>query len=326
MNGIDVLRLHSASPAGLADSSRLAAKARAETPGPTSVPSAPDRVQTAEQRLRRNRPEEGPPPTGAGGPGVDFSFGDFLDLINPLQHIPIVSTIYRAITGDEISGPAKILGGMLFGGPIGFIAAAFDTIVAQATGRDLGETVLAAFADPEEPPNPQLAARQDGVPEDSALMDSAPVESAPIAAHNPAQVLNRKDPFGLARGLATPIAATPGALAPVAASNAPLPARSAWPLAAEFPGQDASPVPALALAAVPALAPAHVPARAPVIGVELISTGTPNPGNQYLIPNIATADRGFAERMLEALDKYETQASERLRNSNPAAHRIDLDL
>jgi hypothetical protein len=63
-----------------------------------------------------------------------------------------------------------------------------------------------------------------------------------------------------------------------------------------------------------------------VIEVELISTAAPRPGNQHLIPGFATTDRGFAERMLEALDKYETQASERLRNSNPAAHRIDLEL
>ena len=31
-----------------------------------------------------------------------FGFDDVLDAINPLQHIPIVSTIYRAITGDKI--------------------------------------------------------------------------------------------------------------------------------------------------------------------------------------------------------------------------------
>ncbi|MDP6473864.1 MAG: hypothetical protein QF894_03030 [Alphaproteobacteria bacterium] len=35
--------------------------------------------------------------------GADgFGFDDFLDLINPLQHIPIISTIYREITGDTI--------------------------------------------------------------------------------------------------------------------------------------------------------------------------------------------------------------------------------
>ncbi|HEY4164992.1 MAG TPA: hypothetical protein VGM59_18140, partial [Dongiaceae bacterium] len=38
--------------------------------------------------------------------GADGKFGwdDFLDVINPLQHIPIVSQIYRAITGDQING------------------------------------------------------------------------------------------------------------------------------------------------------------------------------------------------------------------------------
>lgn len=328
MNGIDEIRLHSAGPAGLADPGRLAAKVGAGTTGPAAVPPAPnqalepDRPQTAEQRLRRNRAEEGPSPTGAGGPAVDLSFGDFLDLINPLQHIPVVSTIYRTITGDEISGPAKILGGMLFGGPIGFIASAFDTIVAQATGRDMGETVLAAFAGPEESPAPQLAARQDiKVPaeQDGAPEDGAPGDSAPIASHVPAQALNHKDPFGLARGVAAPIVTTPGALAPAslapaAAPSAPLPAQNARPLATVSPGPDTSPLIAAA------------PARAPVIGVELISTGAPKPGNQHLIPSIANADRGFAERMLEALDKYEIQASERLRSSGPAAHYLDLDL
>ena len=31
-----------------------------------------------------------------------FTFFDFLDVINPLQHIPVVSTLYRSLTGDEI--------------------------------------------------------------------------------------------------------------------------------------------------------------------------------------------------------------------------------
>ncbi|MGB6086494.1 MAG: hypothetical protein WBF74_07845, partial [Parvibaculum sp.] len=32
----------------------------------------------------------------------EFGFSDFLDVINPLQHIPIVSSIYRELTGDEL--------------------------------------------------------------------------------------------------------------------------------------------------------------------------------------------------------------------------------
>ncbi|MCH7891261.1 MAG: hypothetical protein IH921_07140, partial [Gemmatimonadetes bacterium] len=77
-------------------------------------------------------------------PERELSFGDFLDVINPLQHIPIVGTIYRAITGDEISPAARIFGGFLFGGPLGFVTAIANAIFEEASGQDLGETVLAA--------------------------------------------------------------------------------------------------------------------------------------------------------------------------------------
>ncbi len=78
-------------------------------------------------------------------PEREFSFGDFLDIINPLQHIPIIGTIYRALTGDEISPSASIFGGFLFGGPLGFVIAIANAIFEEASGQDMGETVLAAL-------------------------------------------------------------------------------------------------------------------------------------------------------------------------------------
>lgn len=48
-----------------------------------------------------------------------FTFGDIIDIINPLQHIPIVNSIYRKITGDVIAPAMEIAGGALFGGPLG---------------------------------------------------------------------------------------------------------------------------------------------------------------------------------------------------------------
>lgn len=48
-----------------------------------------------------------------------FSFGDILDIVNPLQHIPIVNSIYRKITGDTIAPVMQVAGGALFGGPLG---------------------------------------------------------------------------------------------------------------------------------------------------------------------------------------------------------------
>lgn len=40
-----------------------------------------------------------------------FRFGDLIDIVNPLQHVPIVSWAYRALTGDTIAPAAKVLGG-----------------------------------------------------------------------------------------------------------------------------------------------------------------------------------------------------------------------
>lgn len=73
------------------------------------------------------------------------SFWDVLDVINPLQHIPIVNTIYRELTGDQIGVAARLAGGTLFGGPIGFAAAAVNSAIESETGQDAGGHLLALF-------------------------------------------------------------------------------------------------------------------------------------------------------------------------------------
>lgn len=72
-----------------------------------------------------------------------FSFGALIDIINPLQHIPVVGTVYRSLTGDTIGPASRIAGGTLFGGVFGLIASSIDTAVKEETGRDIGQHVLA---------------------------------------------------------------------------------------------------------------------------------------------------------------------------------------
>lgn len=89
---------------------------------------------------------------GRGAPNIvndEFfgSVGDFLDLINPLQHIPVVSTIYRAVTGDAIGTGAQLAGSALFGGPLGLVASLADMILTQETGKDMGANMLALVTD-----------------------------------------------------------------------------------------------------------------------------------------------------------------------------------
>ncbi len=79
-----------------------------------------------------------------------LTFADLIDIINPLQHIPLISTFYRNITGDTIDPAARIAGGALFGGPIGVALAVANTISNQIDGKDIGERVLALFKGQEE--------------------------------------------------------------------------------------------------------------------------------------------------------------------------------
>ena len=54
---------------------------------------------------------------------TNLTFLDIVDAVNPLQHIPLISSIYRNISGDSISEVPKFVGGALYGGPLGLIAA-----------------------------------------------------------------------------------------------------------------------------------------------------------------------------------------------------------
>lgn len=73
-----------------------------------------------------------------------FNFYDILDIINPLQHLPVVSTLYRKIRDDELAAAPRVLGGALFGGAIGFGAALVNAVIEQVSGRDVGEHVMVA--------------------------------------------------------------------------------------------------------------------------------------------------------------------------------------
>ncbi len=75
-----------------------------------------------------------------------FTFFDFLDIVNPLQHIPVVNTIYRSITGDQIDPGSKIAGGTVFGGPFGAALAGVDVAVEYGTGKDIADHAVAFFS------------------------------------------------------------------------------------------------------------------------------------------------------------------------------------
>lgn len=103
------------------------------------------------------------PPDGAGFKpfGDDgLTFADVIDIVNPLQHVPILSSFYRKLTGDTIDPAIRIAGGALFGGPLGAIASTMAVAVNEARRAPVDEAPAgdAQLAEPASPNKPPLAA------------------------------------------------------------------------------------------------------------------------------------------------------------------------
>lgn len=134
-----------------------------------------------------------------------FSFRDFIDMINPLQHLPVISTIYRKLSGDEIGDAPRVVGGAIFGGFLGslvtgVVSALANVFSSRTTGKDLGDHVMAmakpaqpetakvshsdhaAMANPATPPAPEMA-----TPEPVAMQQATPAERLAAGELQPAQ-------------------------------------------------------------------------------------------------------------------------------------------
>jgi len=76
-----------------------------------------------------------------------FGFGDLLDMVNPLQHLPVVGYLYRELTGDGIKPVSKIVGGGLYGGFAGAAVGLVDTAITYETGKSLTGNVVSFVTD-----------------------------------------------------------------------------------------------------------------------------------------------------------------------------------
>ena len=179
-----------------------------------------------------------------------FTIDDVIDVVNPLQHIPLVSTVYRWLTGDTISPAAELAGGALYGGAVGFASAAATIALDGLTGGSTDQQVMVALLGPS--PFAAEPAAASPAP-DMAAVPASPQAPAPIElAQSPAD--DEGVPTSRGAGLASAALAAPDqalqeipaglieslSQAPVASGN---PAISALPPAAsaEPPATSAQP-------------------------------------------------------------------------------------
>lgn len=133
-----------------------------------------------------------------------FGFDDFLDIINPLQHIPFVSSLYREITGDQINPGARMVGGAIFSGGVGLAISFANSAIEDSTGKDVGEHFIALFggsddAAPEqmlaETPDVVKAPTAEAIP--AATPPPKPEVPAILPAAPPAEEAPAMTPIGL---------------------------------------------------------------------------------------------------------------------------------
>jgi len=127
-----------------------------------------------------------------------FNFRDVLDLINPIQHIPILGNIYRNLTGDGAAPAIRIAGGALFGGPLGAVFAAANVVMKQIVKPDTDGapltdpgTAIAAQSAPTESRGGWMVQNSHAFPLPKKAVQDA---GRPLAAADEAQI---KQAYGL---------------------------------------------------------------------------------------------------------------------------------
>lgn len=253
-----------------------------------------------------------------------FTFFDVLDVINPLQHIPVVSTLYRELTGDDLAPFSRLAGGTLFGGPFGLAGAIVNMAVEDTTGKDIGGNVLAMFTgdSPDSaPPEADFATAAGGdapawaaptAAEDAILAEEARVAvvagewAAPTAAED---AILAEEARIFAQGSAAPAApaeARPEAR-PVARREPPA-APGAWMAFNQAASSSAAAVPDTAMAAQAVQdaqeAGSDIRALEAQAALDSMAGGT-RPKPRPAPSGATSADGGwFTDAMLTALENY----------------------
>jgi hypothetical protein len=282
-------------------------------------------------------PSSAPPPLDGSEPtrthawkDGSFGFHDILDAINPLQHIPVISSIYRWATGDEPGNVARFVGDALFTGPYGAASSLFSIAFREETGKDPGEMMLSLVtgsdpggdAPPNAPAGTAVAANTDATAAPASKTDAI---DAPPAAAGPAlaSAANEQAPATPpAAAAASPLAAP--AAAPVASRPSPFislykssPAAAAMPAAAHgdaaeqaFLAQRSQMQRGLARSGTGRPVNNVIPLQL-TGGAHFMATARPPVAAAAASPSPASADPqapsapgNIAQRMLDALDKY----------------------
>ncbi len=272
-----------------------APKTAAVTSAPLSALAEPVKAEVT-RRIEPGSPED---TTNVPTTDEDLSIDDLVDLLNPLQHIPIVGTIYRAVTGDTIKPDVQVAGSVLFGLATGSVLLSAASGIASAifeqnTGEEPTVQVARALFGDED--TVQLAAVETPAVEEAGASDEVLVaEAATPAAIKVADALPsfpeklESNPLPAATTAASARVAPVGLLAQTGGT------RVGNTIYASHPLRSA----ARMAAATPAIVEtSSAPAAALTLGDAIHQQALAGQAGQSLPPEL------IQDMMLKALDKY----------------------
>lgn len=282
-------------------------------------------------------PEHGPGPGAEADRTAPPRFADMLAALNPLQGLPVIGAIYRHLTGDVPHPAAQVVGGLIYGGPIGLMLGALTAAFEQTTGKtpiqvamdaispaqpgqgDLAQAtpLLAGLADPD--PQPAPAETQPAPPPPPPAIVAA--RAAAVAPPTPARPARAPQPERMA---ADPLPLTPSPARPAvtgardlafyqAHAGARLPAGAAQGAGAPLERAGFSPQrvqPHMAPASIesaPATPTAPLAPAAPAPESAPPTTGAARPRADAATTSDAPpggTGQDFAARMLQGLERY----------------------
>ncbi|HEY0923273.1 hypothetical protein [Rheinheimera pacifica] len=101
---------------------------------------------TPEQAAAAAAAELADPTPTAFADGNAPGLADALDIINPLQHIPLVSQYYRDWTGDDMGYISQVAGGAFWGGGVGVATSFVNLGLTSVMGKSPSQYIQQLFA------------------------------------------------------------------------------------------------------------------------------------------------------------------------------------
>lgn len=255
--------------------------------------------------------ERTPPATVAAGGEAqaqqDPKFSDVVAILNPLQNLPIVGTIYRKLTDDVPHPAARALGGLLWGGPFGLVGAILTYVAEQVSGKSTTEIVKSIFdgdgSAPSVAEQPAAVSGTGGMPQrllppDEAGMPGRADSPAPVATPRFAQASPASTAAPTPPQPQAATARAPGELQPRNTAVRDLAFYQAH-AGARLPPASTAVAPTGGPQAATSL-PSFQRAVAPVLGSEPIGPAAAPPANAS-----PASPQDFMRQMMRGIDRYE---------------------